>query len=506
MKKAYMTFPDGGRIYKDAAGHLLAYISVGGRAERKRVKKESEGERWLARTFLAGTPGFLPDLPPEIREMNLRLKWRREVQLETEVDPARRQALAKDLSFIRLQGYPEETPEIAAELDLLRPNAAVHEPGAEDTRVLSRAERRDAFAALDLLHAKAPGKTLVDAVMALLATGGAAPAAAAAVQAYLAARQGAAPAAEFESDTAQARRFVAAFPGLRIDEVRRADAVALDTDPCPAGETSPYMAFLARFSGFALGNGWIRRGYVRAEPKKAPEPTGRTALTLGEVARTLVAVFARTPDILEPVVYELFCSADPATALEMVARRRKGRPVANSPVVDKWLKIVRKAETPPPGAGPAVPTTTDPRRLARRTAEALRAADIDKGGADLLLHTGNAFLWRREVARGNGEDAAMRMKLPRRTCEKYYSSIDIAPLDIGAFFELTPFNLAQRFLANPLAKLRAGGAIAPADRDRPMGETLRRLAPPAGGDWSAAASIARDLAAFNPAFRLYAQA
>ena len=39
MKKAYMTFPDGGRIYKDAAGHLLAYISVGGRAERKRVKE-----------------------------------------------------------------------------------------------------------------------------------------------------------------------------------------------------------------------------------------------------------------------------------------------------------------------------------------------------------------------------------------------------------------------------------------------------------------------------------
>ena len=492
MKKAYMTFPDGGRIYKDAAGHLLAYISVGGRAERKRVKKEADGERWLAKTYLAGTPDFLPGLPPEVREMNLRLKWRREVQLETEVDPVRRQALSKDLAFIRLQGYPGQTPELLAELEQLRPNATVNEPGAEDTRVLSRAERRDAFAALDLLHARAPGRTLVDAVTALLAAGGAAPAAPSAVQAFLATRQGSAPAAEFDSDTAQARRFAAAFAGRRIDEVKRAEAVALDTEPCPAGETSPYMAFLGRFSAFAFGNGWIRRGYIRAEPAKAPEPARSAVLTLDEVARTLLAVYVRTPDILEPAVYELFCPADPATALEMAARRRKGRPVANSPVVDKWLKIVRKAE-----ASGAAPETT-PKGLARRTAEALRAAGVDKGGADLLRHTGNAFLWRREVARGNGEEAAMRMRLPRRACERSYSEIDIAPLDIEAFFALTPFALAQRFLPGPLAKLR-GGAIAPDDRDRAMAETLRRLAPPAGKDWSAAASIARDLAAFSPA-------
>ncbi len=505
MKKAYMTFPDGGRIYKDAAGHLLAYISVNGKADRKRVKKEIDGERWLARTFLAGAPDFLPGLPPEIREMNLRLKWRREAQLETEVEPARRQALAKELAFIRMKGYPEMTPALFAELEVLRPGTVVHEPDAEGTRTLTRAQERDVFAALDLLRAKAPGRTLVDAVMALLAAGGAAPMAAAAVQAFLAARQGSSSAAEFAEDAAQGRRFAAAFPGRRIDEVKGSEATALDTDPRPAGEESPYLSFLGRFSAFALNNGWIRRGFVRAKSQKTLEPAPRSVLSLREVARTLLAVFAAAPDVLEPVVYELFCHAAPAAALEMVSRRRKGRPVSNSPVVDKWLKIVRKAENPPPGAGPAVLSTTDPARLSRRTAAALRLADVDKTGADLLWHTGNAFLWRREVARGNGEDAAMRMRLPRRSCEKYYSGIDIAPLDIEAFFDLSPFELAQRFLAQPLAKLRAGGALAAADRDRPAAETLRRVAPPAGGGWADAASVVRDLAAISPAFSHYSK-
>lgn len=422
MSKAYMTFPDGGRIYKDAAGRLLAYVNVGGKAGRKRVKTELDGERWLARTFLAATPDFLPGLAPEIREMNLRLKWRREAQLATETDPARRQELARELAFIRLQGHRERTPELFAELETPRPGAR-REAGGDAGRLLAPAQERDAAAALRLLRAGAPGRTLVEAVRAFLSAGGAAP------------------------GTAAARR--------------------------------------------------LRRG-PRSAAEAAPEaPAPCPVLTLRETARVLFAVYANAPEILEPAVYALFCQANPATALEMAARRRKGKPVSNSPVVDKWLKIVRRAEAA--AGGPPAPLS--PAGLAHRTAEALRLAGVAKPGADPLRHTGNAFLWRREVVRGNGEDAAMKMRLPRRECERRYSGIDIAPLDIEAFFELSPFELAGRFVAPALAKLRAAGGapLPPADPDRPMGETLRRLAPPAGGDWSAAAGLARDLASFNPA-------
>ena len=64
MSKAYMTFPDGGRIYRDAAGRLVAYTAAGGTAARKRVKTEAAGELWLAHAWLAANPAFLPDLPP----------------------------------------------------------------------------------------------------------------------------------------------------------------------------------------------------------------------------------------------------------------------------------------------------------------------------------------------------------------------------------------------------------------------------------------------------------
>ncbi|MBQ3810040.1 MAG: hypothetical protein II839_04395, partial [Kiritimatiellae bacterium] len=64
--------------------------------------------------------------------------------------------------------------------------------------------------------------------------------------------------------------------------------------------------------------------------------------------------------------------------------------------------------------------------------------------------------------------------------------------------------LARRFLAPALAKLRAGAAFSPGDRDRETAETLRRLAPPAGGRWDDASALVRDLAAFNPAFGLRA--
>lgn len=432
MSKAYMTFPDGGRIYRDAAGRLVAYTAAGGTAARKRVKTEAAGELWLAHAWLAANPAFLPDLPPAIREMNVRLKWRREAQLESETDPAKRRALAEEISFIRLKGRTEETPEIAAELDFLRPDSATAGDSGGGPRVLSRAELRDAFAAIDLLRDEAPGRTLLDA----------------------------------------ARALVAAEAGLAPPRRRGR----------PPGS-----------------------GRAAAKTSAAPSvPDRPSVLTLGEVARTLAAVYAKTPDILEPAVYELFGPADPATALEMAARRRKGKPVSNSPVVDKWLKIVRKAEASPPGVAPASPPPTTPARLARRTAEALREAGVSKTGADLLRHTGNAFLWRREAARGNGEDAAMRMRLPRASCETFYNGVDIAPLDVEAFFALSPFELARRFLAPALAKLRAGAAPAPGDRDRETAETLRRLAPPAGGRWDDASAIVRDMAAFNPAFGLRA--
>ena len=161
MPKAYMTFPDGGRIYRDAAGRLIAYSPAGGAPARKRVKTEADGERWLARAYLDANPGFLPDLPPAVREMNVRLKWRREARLESETDPAKRRALAEEISFIRLKGRTEETPEIAAELDFLRPDpATAGGPGGGGPRVLSRSELRDAFAAIDLLRDEAPGRTL----------------------------------------------------------------------------------------------------------------------------------------------------------------------------------------------------------------------------------------------------------------------------------------------------------------------------------------------------------